>query len=127
LASVLPCPVPPLIYTDSELLDAEPAQVARCLVELTEALPGIDVIKVVSEQPKLLRTPDVGSRVKKVLTKLTQLYPYKVPNKRAEVLKVVEDYPQLLVRMEYYLDDKKIRNVRDLPVDLVNCIMRIYC
>ena len=33
----------------------------------------------------------------------------------------------LLVRMEYYLDDKKYRRVEDLPVDIHNNILRNYC
>ena len=33
----------------------------------------------------------------------------------------------LLVRMEYYLDDKKYRKVEDLPVDIQNNILRNYC
>ena len=38
-----------------------------------------------------------------------------------------QEYPMLLVRMEYYLDDKKYRKVQDLPVDIQNNILRNYC
>ena len=42
-------------------------------------------------------------------------------------LSPLQEYPMLLVRMEYYLDDKKYRRVEDLPVDIQNNILRNYC
>jgi hypothetical protein len=37
-----------------------------------------------------------------------------------------QEYPMLLIRMEYYLDNK-YRKVEDLPVDIQNNILRNYC
>lgn len=40
---------------------------------------------------------------------------------------VLQEHPELLVRMPYYSSDPKIKRVEDLPVDLQNRILRNYC
>ncbi|KIY94973.1 hypothetical protein MNEG_12990 [Monoraphidium neglectum] len=62
-----------------------------------------------------------------VISKLTALYPYKSPNKKQDVVRLVAEYPELLVRMAHYADDRCIKTVQDLPVDLQNRILKSYC
>ncbi len=38
-----------------------------------------------------------------------------------------QEYPELLVRATYYLDDARIRTYTDLPVDLQNRMLRTAC
>jgi hypothetical protein len=49
------------------------------------------------------------------------------PNKRQDVLRLVAEYPELLVRMQAYANDPAVKRVQDLPVDLQNRLLRSYC
>ena len=85
------------------------------------------MLDIVSREPRLLYTKDVGAVSKKVISKLTAIYPYKSPNKKQDVIKMVAEYPELLVRMQFYADNRDIKTVQDLPVDLQNRILKSYC
>jgi len=76
--------------------------------------------------PRLLYTPDAVSSVQAAADKLVAIYPYRVADKREEVLKLVEEYPELLLRIPLYCQDR-IQTVEDLPVDLQNRILKNYC
>lgn len=104
-------------------INAFPAQ----LVKLKAALGGAEVGTLVAREPRLLWMASVDIVVPKVLAKLLAIYPYKSRDKKGEVLKLVQEYPELLVRMSYYCDNPTIKAVEDLPVDLQNRIKKSYC
>lgn len=110
-----------------DLLDRDAAGFKGQLAGLKEVLAGVNVLEIVSREPRLLYTPNVAAASKKVITKLTAIYPYKVPNKKQAVIALVAEYPELLVRMQHYSDNKDIKKVQDLPVDLQNRILKSYC
>lgn len=113
-----------IVYADSDLLGLDPELLLTQVQDLKYSLPGIDLTRVLREQPRLLKQENLRFRVNAVLNKLERIYPYAAENKRAEILQLVEDYPALLFRMEYYLH---VRSVEQLPVDLQNCILKSYC
>ncbi|KAI8475427.1 MAG: hypothetical protein J3K34DRAFT_404918 [Monoraphidium minutum] len=97
-----------------ELLESDAAALPQALITLKTALPGVNVLSVASREPRLLYTPGAAAAAKKVVTKLTQVYPYKSATKKQDVLALVAEYPELLVRMTHYADDASIKKVRDI-------------
>ncbi|KAF5841672.1 hypothetical protein DUNSADRAFT_11879 [Dunaliella salina] len=80
------------------LLQQDVAPMTRRLEELSTTLPGVDIVHVLCHVPRLLYTPDAVSSVQAAVEKLVAIYPYRVADKREEILKLVEEYPELLLR-----------------------------
>jgi len=99
-----------------------PLHVHRCLPHPHACFTPSTCLQV----PRLLYTPDAVSSVQAAADKLVAIYPYRVADKREEVLKLVEEYPELLLRIPLYCQDR-IQTVEDLPVDLQNRILKNYC
>ena len=113
----------------AELLDADADAFAAPLAALRAALAldAAAAAALAAREPRLLLRPELAAAAKRVVTRLTALYPYKSPNKKQDVVALVIEYPELLVRMPVYVDDKAVKKVEDLPVDLQNRISRSYC
>ncbi|GBF89783.1 hypothetical protein Rsub_02953 [Raphidocelis subcapitata] len=110
-----------------DLLEADAGEFKQRLGAIKDALPGVDAVELASREPRLLYSPGAAAAVKQVLAKLTTVYPYKSSNKKRDVLQLVAEYPELLVRMGAYAGDAGIKKVQDLPVDIQNRILRSYC
>ncbi|KAJ9525671.1 hypothetical protein QJQ45_003496 [Haematococcus lacustris] len=108
------------------LLEQDTSLVSEQLHVLREMLPGVDVLGLVSQQPALLALPDLKASLETVLDKLLLIYPYPSSDKMADVLALVQDAPELLLRMRFHCT-ARVTTVEDLPVDLQNRIWRSYC
>lgn len=119
-----------LIYNGGvELLTQDLNMYPEQLVKLKNVLNGAEVVTLVSKEPRLLWMSEIETKIPKVLDKLLKIWPYKgtAQKKQAEILQVVQEYPELLIRLIYFIDNPQIKTVQDLPVDLQNRILRSYC
>ncbi|KAJ9527265.1 hypothetical protein QJQ45_025525, partial [Haematococcus lacustris] len=108
-------PMAQLLYNGGlTLLEQDTSLVSEQLHVLREMLPGVDVLGLVSQQPALLALPDLRASLETVLDKLLLIYPYPSSDKMADVLALVQDAPELLLRMRFHCT-ARVTTVEDLP------------
>lgn len=108
-------------YVDEEAVKAQ-------LQGLTEIFGSIHVLSIISSQPRLLYLTDAPGFSLKIIDKLVKIWPYKgnQTQKRKDVIDTIAQYPMLLLRMQFYLDDK-VKRIQDLPIDIQNNLLKNYC
>ncbi|KAF6264993.1 hypothetical protein COO60DRAFT_1634046 [Scenedesmus sp. NREL 46B-D3] len=109
-----------LVLVEPELLLASSNQLVTSLVCLINALPGRDVMDMVLRRPRLCwwTTCQVWSwtRLERIVSKLVALHP---SHSHTVVAGIIEENPELLFRMDYYLSDD-IRLIDQLPIEIAN-------
>ena len=125
--------VAPLCYNDIDIMDSSKLPsieaVQMRLNEMTEIFGQVHTLLIIASEPRLLYLPDAAALSKKIIDKLTRMWPYKgnQQHKRVDVIETLAAYPILLIRMQFYLDDKAYRRIQDLPVDIQNNLLKNYC
>jgi hypothetical protein len=122
-----------LCYHDIDVLDPSNVKgeedVRVMLQKLAEIFGEQHAVSIISSQPRLLYMPDAPEMSQKIIDKLVKIWPYKgnQAQKRKDVIDTLTQYPMLLVRMQFYLDERTIKRIQDLPVDIQNNLLKNYC
>lgn len=106
-----------LALKDCQLLLADVTAAVRNIVEMVTFLPQKDVISMIRKQPRLLWCDDLPQRMQRVVDKLVQLHPSKEKDVATDL---VEEYPELLYRMDYY---RSASQLDDLPIEIQNMMV----
>lgn len=106
-----------LVYKDCQLLLADVTAAVRNIVELVTFMPNKDVISMIRKQPRLLWCEDLPERLARVVQKLVQIHP---SQQLTVVADLVEDNPELLYRMDYYMSASQLD---DLPIEIQNMMV----
>ncbi|GBF98420.1 hypothetical protein Rsub_10485 [Raphidocelis subcapitata] len=118
LRRVLPdADVASMVLREPALLGATSGELVGAVVALVAAFPSVDVQAMAEARPALLLLRDLPERCERVVAKLVELHP---SGDRDVVAGVIEENPELLVRMDYYM---AARLLDELPVELQNMFL----
>lgn len=100
-----------IVERDDALLTADISLAIRNVLALTTALPKLDVVKLVEDQPSLLWAEDVGANAQVAMRLLRGWSPKSDPQV------ILENYPELIQRLPKYYDGFEFFQ---LPIEIQN-------